>query len=265
MELKDLYKDLAYIVIGLTAYVIKYYKDKRNAKKNNEDLRLEMAQVAQRIAEEQRSKAEEQSARLKEELAEAALKLAEETARQQAREKAAQAEKSGIEINERIDREIRHAIIKIRNEYHFQRAYVVHFSNGVVTEAGIHLMKITLKSEVLERYDVEPVAKYFNEAPIPEMFKSPMTLVLAGAEYYLKDIETIQRTDPARADYYDWLCAYKVRSTLWVPIRSRSGKIVAILVLHWFATTQWSPSELAKIKDMKREIEGIYHTLQKGH
>jgi hypothetical protein len=265
MEFKDLYKDLAYIVIGLTAYIIKYYKDKKNAAKNTEDLLVRMANDARLLAEEQRTKAEQDAASLRKELAVAAQSLAEETARQLTRDKAQAAERSGIELNERIDREIRHSIIKIRNEYHFQRAYVIHFSNGVVTEAGIHLMKITLKSEVLERYDVEPVAKYFNETPIPEMFKSPMTLVLAGADYYLKDIETIQRTDPARSDYYNWLCAYKVKSTLWIPIRSRSGKIVAILVLHWYASTQWSPSELTKIKDMKREIESIYYTLQKGN
>jgi hypothetical protein len=262
---KDLIKELGYIVVALAAFVIKYYKDKKNAKRNSDDLRLEMAQLAQRIAEEARDKAEKDASVVRSELTVAAQRLAEETARQQAEEARIKAERSGIELNERIDREVRHAIKKIQNEYHCQRAYVIHFSNGVVTEAGIHLMKITLKSEVLERYDVEPVAKYFNETPIPEMFKSPMTLVLAGGDYYVKDIEEIKRLDPARAEYCNWLTAYKVKSVIWIPIRGRSGKIVAILVLHWYASTHFSPSEIVKIKDMKREIESIYTPLQKSN
>lgn len=260
---KDLVKEIGYVAIAVTAFVIKYYKDKKNAKKNNEDLALEMAKVAHNLSEEQRKKAEEAAAVLKKELEESARKLAEQSARYLAEEKKIREMQSGIELDQRIDREVRHASGKIITAFHAQRAYVIHFSNGTVTEAGIHLMKMSFLSEVVEHFSVERIAGYFKETPIPEMFKSPMTLILAGARYYISDVDLEKPVTPAQKEYNDWLNAYKVRSTLWLPIHNTNRKIVAIFVIHWFASTHLSPSELSRIRDMKSEIENIYNALNK--
>jgi hypothetical protein len=260
---KDTIKEIAYGVIILVAAIIKHYKDKKDRKKNSETQTVEMARIAQQIAEDQAARIQVDAARLKKELDDAASKLAEQTARYAAEERKMREMQSGIELDQRIDKEVRHAEGKILNAFHVQRMYVIHFSNGTVTEAGIHLMKMSFMSEVVEHFSVERIAGYFKETPIPEMFKSPMTLILAGATYYVQDIDEEKPVTPAQREYYDWLTSYKVKSTLWLPIHNSNRKTVAILVMHWFASTHLSTVELSRIRDMKSEIETIYNKLNK--
>lgn len=268
---KDFIKEIGYVVIAVIAFVIKYYKDKKDAKKNAENQTIKITEVARQIAESQATAAKAEADRLRGELAETARRLAEENAKhlqereeRDIEERAAREVRSGIELNEKVDRDVRHAEGKILNEYNAQRMFVIHFSNGTETEAGIHLMKVTFKSEIVERFDVEPLARYFNEKPVPEMFKSPMTKVLKGADYYIQDIDEINREKELnRKEHYDWLCAYKVKSILWTPIRKRnSSTVCAILVVHWFAKTHLEPKEIARLKDMANEIEKIYSVMQ---
>lgn len=269
METKDIIEKAFYVVLALTAYIIKYLKEKKDRKKSNEDLRVEMAEAALKLAETHREQLERDAKQLRQELSAAAEKLAtqaekqiQEKARLEADDKIAREAKTGIEVTERMDREVRHAEQKIMNEYRAQRMYIIHFSDGVVTEAGIHLMKITFESEIIERYDVEKISRFFKEKPIHDMFKSPVRISLGGEYHYVPDVEVMDRSDPNRVDYYNWLSAYKVKSVLWIPLRSNSGKVVAIMVTHWYATTHFSEKDIAKIMDMKNDIESIYDALR---
>jgi len=270
MDKDTIIKEIFYIVLAVIGLTWKYFKDRKNAKKDNEELRIQMAEAALKLAEAHKEQLKGDADKLRKELQEAAEKLAQEHARQlaererrEAEEKKLRDERRGIEFNNKIDRDVRHAEDKIKFEFKAQRMYVIHFSNVVVTEAGIHLMKLTFKHEVVERYDVEKISMYFNEKPIPEMFKNPMTRALGGEHHYIPDTELMDiKSDINRRDYYDWLCAYRVRSTLWIPIKDRTGKVVAILVSHWFAPTHFAPADISKMKDMKNDIEAIYDSLK---
>jgi hypothetical protein len=265
----DVIKDIVYGIILAAGLWFKSWKDRKNTKKDNEALRLQMLEAALKLAETHKEQLEKDAKQLRDELTDAAKKLAEQAERQlqeklrlEAEEKKAREARTGIEVNERMDREVRHAEQKILNEYKAQRMYIIHFSNGVVTEAGIHLMKITFESEIVERYDVEKIARFFKEKPIPEMFKSPVRLSLAGEYHYIPDVEAMEHADPNRMDYFNWLSAYRVKSVLWIPLRNNSGKVVAIMVSHWFARTHFDERDIAKIKDMKNDIEGIYDAIR---
>lgn len=165
--------------------------------------------------------------------------------------------KHSIEFLNEVNREVTHEIKKIRDRYHVMRGYVIHFSNGTVTEAGLSLMKITMKHEVVVDWQVEPISKNFQEYPMPEMFLSAMTHVIRAGQYYLKSRDLLNINDANNRDYHDWLKAYKVNSTMWLPIK-KHGKIAAILVCHWPANTDLDGSIIAKIKDINRNIETIY-------
>jgi hypothetical protein len=165
--------------------------------------------------------------------------------------------KHSLEYLNEINRQVTHETKKIRDRHQSMRVYVIHFSNGTVTEAGLSLMKVTFKHEVVIDWQVEPVSRHFQEYPMPEMFLSSMTSVIRTGQYYLKNRNDLNVNDANHRDYFDWLKAYKVNSCMWLPIK-KNGKIAAILVAHWPATTDLDGSVIAKIKDINRNIEGIY-------
>lgn len=263
-------KEVIIGLLGIGIYIFNYFKTRANKKKEIEAEQLQRESAALKLAEESKKQAEELAKKLKAELDIAAEKLASETARQlKEREEHETEEKKrldhirSIQVNEDVDRRVKHAENAIKYRYQAQRMYVIHFSNGTKTESGLHLYKITFKHEVVENFTVEPISKYFNEKPIPEMFNTPMRRTLRGEEYYLADIDTLDRNDPSCKLYRDWLEAYKIKSTLWVPLKNHSGNVVAILVIHWFAKTHLQDPDISKIRDMKSEIELIYNDLQK--
>lgn len=263
-------KEIIFGLIGIGIYVFNYFKTRANKKKEIEAERIQREGEAVKLAEENRKQAVELATKLKKELDIAAEKLAQETARQlQEREKHEEEERKrlehirSIQVNDDVDRRVKHAENAIKYRFQAQRVYVIHFSNGTKTESGLHLYKITFKHEVLENFTVEPISKYFNEKPIPEMFNIPMRKALRGDEYYLSDAETLDRNDPTVKLYRDWLEAYKIKSTLWMPLKNHSGNVVAILVIHWFGKTYLQDPDISKIRDMKSEIELIYNDLQK--
>lgn len=180
-----------------------------------------------------------------------------------AKEKAAQSNNSSIENIQETDRQVRHAERKIKYEFHAMRMFIIHFSNGTITEAGVHLFKITFKHEVLVNYQVEPVSKYFQEIPMPEMFVQPFVHVVRSGMYHLKNVDELDLNDPHCKEYQDWLKAYHVRSTLWIALNDRSGKMMAVMVMHFPANSRLTGEDIIKIKDMKKDIEEIYNRLPK--
>lgn len=180
-----------------------------------------------------------------------------------AKDKAAKANNASIESIQETDRQIRHAERRIKYEFQAMRMYVIHFSNGTITEAGVHLLKITFKHEVLINYQVEPVAKYFQEVPMPEMLITPFVNVVRAGMYHLKSIDDLDVSDQHCKEYHDWLQGYKVRSVLWLSLTNKAGKLMAVLVMHFPANSRLSDSDIQKIKDMKKDIEEIYNRLPK--
>jgi hypothetical protein len=168
------------------------------------------------------------------------------------REKAAKSNSSSIETAQETDRQVRHIERRMKYEFHAMRMFIIHFSNGTVTEAGVHLLKITMKHEVLINYQVEPVSKYFQEIPMPEMLVHPFLSVVRSGLYH-----------PHAKEYHDWLESYKVKSNLWVSLNNKAGKLMAILVMHFPANSRLSDIDLVRIKDMKKDIEDIYNKLPK--
>lgn len=171
------------------------------------------------------------------------------------------AQKSSVEFLVAVNREITHKTRRIVINFNAMRSYVIHFSNGTVTEANLHLLKVTfLHESVMDWTDrrVDLVSKSFKEANIPDMFLSPMFRLIKEGEFYLKDVNTLDVTNANSRDYHDWLRAYHVGSVLWLPIRTNEGKMVAVLVVHWPVPTDLAGTIIAKIKDVNRMIEQVY-------
>lgn len=177
-------------------------------------------------------------------------------------EKERHAKISSVEFNNELNRDVTHETRKIRDRYQAMRVYVIHFSNGTVTEANLHLQKISFKHEVVIDWQdqrVEALSRGWQEEHMPDMFLQPMARIIRGdGEYYLRDRETLDLKDAHCRDYYYWLKAYKVFSTRWLAIRNSDRKIIAILVSDWPATTDLDETVLTKIDEIKRTIEGIY-------
>lgn len=182
---------------------------------------------------------------------------------QAAREKALKANNTSVEYVEEIERQVRHIGKRFQYEFHAMRVYVMHWSNGTVTEAGVHLVKITFRSEVVIEHSVELIHKYFQETLMPDMLVTPFIHVIRSGIYHLKSIDDLDLADPQHKEYRDWLESYKVRSTLWVALKNTSGKMMAILVLHFPANSRLADTDISKIKDMKRDIEDVYNKIKK--
>lgn len=161
-----------------------------------------------------------------------------------------------------ISREVKHEERKIRDRHNAMRIFIIEFSNGVVAETGFPLYKITFDHEVVVDYpiQVERIAPNFHEIRMPEMFASPMNVTFALGEFYLKSIEDLDRTNANHNDYYNWLKTYGVMSVMWLLIR-KDNKPAAILVVHWPRPTDLEGTIVARIKDIKRNIEKIYEQI----
>lgn len=185
--------------------------------------------------------------------------------RQEAKAKADKAGKTGIEVIHEIDKAVKHEERKIKFTYHAHRCFIIHFSNGTFTDAGLSLFKITIKHEVLEGYYVEPIAHNFQEIPLPDMFVKPVSNVVKYGQYYMKDKTQLDTKDPNDKILSDWLGAYQpeIKSMLWVELKNASNKIVAIFCMHFPIANAVTDTDIIKIKDMKRSIEHIYNSLGK--
>lgn len=153
------------------------------------------------------------------------------------------------------------------------RMYVIHYTNGSETEAGLPLFKVSFHHEVLEDYYVEPIAKHFKtERSIPEMFISPVKHLMHTGKFFLESVDDLKAQiqkelgeDPTnvenqqRLEHCDWLISYKVKCVLWLALKNKSGKKVAIQVIHFPAARAIDKTDIPKIEDMKKSIEDIYN------
>jgi hypothetical protein len=162
-----------------------------------------------------------------------------------------------------ISRDVKHEARKIRDRHQAMRVFVIQFSNGVIAETGLPLLKITFTNEVVLDYgvQVEPISHNFKEVHMPEMFSSPINIVFKTGEFYLKNVDDLDQKDTNQRDYYYWLKTYGVGSVMWLAIH-KNGKPAAILVCQWPRPTDLDGTIIARIKDIKRNIEKIYETIK---
>ena len=183
--------------------------------------------------------------------------------RKENRLKAASRNNHSPELSIDISREVKHEARKIRDRHQAMRVFVIHFSNGTVNEMGLPLLKISFMHEVVLDYQVqvERISNMFQEVLLPDMFTLPMSAVFKTGEFYLKDIEELSKTNIHQVDYYNWLKAYGVGSSMWLAIYKK-GRPAAILVCQWPRPTDLDGTIIARIKDIKRNIEKIYMQIQ---
>jgi hypothetical protein len=178
--------------------------------------------------------------------------------RNEEREKAKIVAKSGIEFTHYIDLQVKHAINSLAKDYKFMRCFVMHFHNGDFTDAGLSLIKLTMKHEVTEYRTVKKVMEHYQGKPIPEIFYSMIRRVIKEGHYLLTDRESLAPD----SEFYQWLSIYDVGSMLAVEIKdSKTRKIVAILCMQWRIKDGVYSSNIPQIKEDKKSIEEIYDTL----
>jgi hypothetical protein len=192
---------------------------------------------------------------------------------QKHRENAVKANNHSIDSIEEVRNKVSHEEKKILYSYSAMRMFVIHYTNGTETEAGMPLFKVSFHHEVLEDYYVEPIAKHFKtERPIPEMLISPVKHLMHSGRFFIESVDELKSQlekdlteDPTnidnqqRLEHCDWLLSYKVKSVLWLAIKNKNGKKVAIQVIHWPTARAIHKSDIPKIEDMKKSIEDVYN------
>lgn len=172
------------------------------------------------------------------------------------------AAKSGIEFSNIIDKDVKHIEHKIMHVYTPMRIFVIHFRNGIHTDAGLSLHKMTIRHEIQILDSVSRISENYQDTPVPDMFYSMITRVRTEGHYYLDDREDLLKDVGKNQLLYDWLTIYEAKSMLGVEIKNgKSGKIVAILVLHFPVPRTLNRIDIVKIKEFKRVIESIYDRL----
>lgn len=178
--------------------------------------------------------------------------------RKEDNEKAKLQARSGIEFTHYIDLQVKHAINALAKDFKFMRGFVFHFHNGDFTDAGLSLIKLTIKHEVTEYRTVKRVMEHYQGKPIPEIFYSMIRRVVKEGHYLLSDRESLSQ----ESEFYQWLVIYDVGSMLAVEIRdSKTRKIVAILCMQWRIKDGVHTSSIPQIKEDKKSIEEIYDTI----
>lgn len=172
------------------------------------------------------------------------------------------ASKSGIEFSNIIDKDVKHIEHKIMHIYTPMRIFVIQFRNGIHTDSGLSLHKMTIMHELRVIDTVSPISDNYQDCPVPDMFYSMITRVRTEGHYYLDDRELLLVDGDKNHLLYDWLTAYETRSMLGVEIKNgKSGKIVAILMMHFPVAKTLNRVDIIKIKELKRTIESIYDKL----
>lgn len=178
------------------------------------------------------------------------------------REKAEKERVSSMELYTEVHRYVRHAERKMMIAcHHIMRMHVIHFSNGTETDAGLHLRKVTFLHEVVQNYTIEPIAQNFQEHPMPDMFVRPISTVMQSGQFYLRKKSDLNETDVNDVKLGHWLGAYhpEIKSMLWLAIRNKAGKTVAILCMYFPGEDAVDDRYIIRLKDMNQEIEKIYH------
>lgn len=194
----------------------------------------------------------------------------------------ARAENSfSISAVEEINKQVTHEQKKILWKFSAMRMYVMHFTNGSRTEAGVSIKKMIFMHEVVQDYYIEPLAKYFAiEQPLPQRFLSPYRHCDRTDKFFLPDVEEAKKIAEEKLtgleelkndsnatlvveleqkiEYYNWLLIYKVKSTLWVALKNKHGKMVAIQCIHFPKAHAINESNVLQIVDMTKSIEDIY-------
>lgn len=178
--------------------------------------------------------------------------------RREDKEKEKQVQRSGIEFTHYIDLQVKHALNGMLKDFKFTRAFVLHFHNGDFTDAGLSLIKMTIKHEVTEYRTVKKIMEHYQGKPIPEIFYSMIRRVVKEGHYFLSDRESLSKD----SEFYQWLEIYDVGSMLAVEIRdTKTRRIVAILCMQWRIKDFLHTSSIPQVKEDKKSIEEIYDTL----
>lgn len=166
--------------------------------------------------------------------------------------------KTGIEFTHFIDVKVKHEENGMFKEYPYLRSFIIHFHNGDFTDAGLSLIKMTIKHEVLGNRTVKKISENYQGEPVPEMFFLMLKRVVFQGHYFIKDREEIKTNVPL----YQWMEIYDVGSMLFVEIRAGSShKIVAILVMQWKIKDGINEEQIPQIKEDKKKIEKIYDSI----
>lgn len=167
-------------------------------------------------------------------------------------------QKSGIEFTHYIDMRVKHAENSMFKDYNYMRSFIIHFHNGEFTDAGLSLIKMTVKHEVVGNRSVKKLTDNYQGKPIPEMFYSIIRRIVFEGHYYIEDRELITNNLPLM----QWMEIYDAGSMLCIEIKdSVSRKIVAILVMQWKIKGGVHKEQIPQIKEDKKSIEDIYDTL----
>lgn len=168
------------------------------------------------------------------------------------------AKATGIEFTHYIDMRVKHAANGMFKDYKFMRSFVIHFHNGEFTDAGLSLIKMTIKHEVTESRTVKKMTENYQGKPIPEMFYSMIRRVIMEGHYLIIDRDKIENNIPL----VEWMEVYDVGSMVCVEIRdSKTRKIVALFVMQWRIKEGFNAKQIPQMKEDKKAIEDIYDNI----
>jgi hypothetical protein len=182
-----------------------------------------------------------------------------EAEKKAAQEKAERERQSKKEFTDAIDRDVRHIITRFLAPHRPMRGFVIHFSDGQKTEAGLHLHKLTVRHEVKESQVVIPLTDTHTLRPVPEFMRSMFNRVRSTGSFYLRDrdVLALRESKEYNIDLFNWFVYYGVRS-MYLTELWKNGEFVAILALQFAVINTLSDSDIVAINEEKKNIERIY-------
>lgn len=171
------------------------------------------------------------------------------------REKAKKRQRSGVEFTSEVHLKVKDEENKIMRAFRPCRMFVYHFHNGEVSEAGLHLFKITIRHEVVEISSVQYMTDHYQGKPIPEMFYQIIKDTFTDHYHFVAGVESIQEENPPLRDF---MVAWDIGSMLFLGLANKSGKVDSVLAMHWPRPNAVNHKQILQLRIAKNSIERIY-------
>lgn len=165
-------------------------------------------------------------------------------------------EKSGLEFTSLLDAKVKNYENELMKTYRPCRMFVLHFFNGEVTFAGLHLLKWAIKHEIVQGPHIRYMNQHFQREPVPEMFNESLKNVFEHS-YHVDNYTGLLENPP----FQELMDSWHFKSMLFIGLKTIGTQVPSsILVMQWSGEFPLQRNDILEIRssDSKRWIEKIY-------
>lgn len=172
------------------------------------------------------------------------------------KEETALKERSGYEFTNLIDAKVKNHENDLMKIYRPCRMFILHFFNGEVTFAGLHLLKFAVKHEITQGPHIRYMNPHFQREPVPEFLSESLRNVFEKG-YHFDNYKDLGENPP----FQEWMESWNFNSILFIGLRSNNSSVPeSILVMQWQGDFPLQRNDILHIRasDSKHNTEKIY-------